>query len=324
MARSDYVSKIIDWIGSDRLKLVDAGSGWPSVVNWDRDGEHVPLALHISQAGDYHRQPHEWRFQNPAGGEAVDDSSGLPLLVGFDESGGTPVLILADGRPRVGRETRFSILFNKSIIPEARKQGISKYVSTVPETMYACRPKMLFTAIELLVSSEELSSKELRETVQASGFVDENSNEAAERTRKAAQILFRDHKFGRSVRNAYGNECAMCGIGLGLIAGAHIHPVSAANSPDIVENGVSLCGNHHAAYDNFDIWFEPDSFEIVFSPRFHEGAKSSPVIAAFINQTFGVLRLPKQATERPAAKWIAARKDFFAENYRWLQALKPH
>lgn len=231
MARSEYVSRILEWVGSDNLTLVDASTGWPSIVNWNRDGQNVRLALHISQAGNYHRQPHEWRFQNPAGGEPVDDTRGVPLLLGFDEGGGLPVLILADGRPRVARTTRFSILFNKNIIPEARKQGIAKYVSTAPETMYACRPKMLFTAIELLGNSDELSTKELRETVQASGFAEENSNEAAERTRKAAQILIRDHKFGRSVRNAYGDECAMCGIGLGLIAGAHIYPVSASDSP---------------------------------------------------------------------------------------------
>lgn len=319
MARSDYAAMILDWIGSKDFKLVDAGSGWPSIVEWHSEGNTIPLALHISQAGDYYRKPYEWRFQNPAGGKnPVDGSQGLPLLLGFDDAGGEPVLILADGRPRTGRKTRFSILFNKNIIAEARQQGIAKYISKTPETMYAFRPKLLPTVIELLLAGEDLSPKELREVSYASGFAHENTVAAAERTHRAAKVLVRDHRFGRNVRQAYGGECAMCGLGLGLTAGAHIYPVSAPDSPDVVSNGVSLCGNHHTAYDNFDIWFEPESFKIRFSPRYHKAAETSVAAAAFIQQTYSALAIPKHPRARPSAEWIAARREFYIESYDWL------
>ena len=104
MARSDYAAMILGWIGSADFKILDEGNGWPSIVEWKRDGHPIRLALHISQAGDYYRKPYEWRFQNPAGGnQPVDDAGGFmadgdPFLANDPELLGQTRLKVA--RPR--------------------------------------------------------------------------------------------------------------------------------------------------------------------------------------------------------------------------------
>ncbi len=318
MARSDYAEMILDWVGSDKLKLIDAATGWPSIIEWDSGDGTISIAMHVSQAGDYYRKPYEWRFQNPGGGASVDDTRGLPLLVGFDEADGDPILIVTDGSDRVDRTTRFSILFNKNILAEARERSVSRYVSTTGEIMYALRPKLLPSILEVLSAGEDLRERDLQQVASAAGFTDEQTDEAADRTRRATQVLVRDHKFSRNVRAAYSDTCAMCGIGVGLAVGAHIYPVSAPQCANVTQNGVSLCANHHIAYDNFDVWFDADTYAVRFSPTLLDAAKESGAVKAFIEGTFDVLNLPEEQSDRPARDWIEKRRAFYADRYDWL------
>lgn len=49
----------------------------------------------------------------------------------------------------------------------------------------------------------------------------------AARLRRAVSALIRDTRFSGSVLDAYMRRCAMCGLGLNLVQGAHIYPASA-------------------------------------------------------------------------------------------------
>lgn len=56
--------------------------------------------------------------------------------------------------------------------------------------------------------------------------------------------------FRKTVLTAYRNRCAVCELRVRpLLDGAHIIPDSDPGGDAIVQNGLSLCANHHRAYD---------------------------------------------------------------------------
>lgn len=66
----------------------------------------------------------------------------------------------------------------------------------------------------------------------------------------------RANDFSLRVLTAYGHRCAMCGVQLKLIEGAHILPVSEPTSTDVTANGVALCAMHHKAFDRGLVTFD--------------------------------------------------------------------
>lgn len=73
-------------------------------------------------------------------------------------------------------------------------------------------------------------------------------------TRRALRAL----DFSERVLNAYHNCCAMCGMQLCLLDGAHILPVAEPDSTDETSNGIALCALHHRAFDKGLITFDAD------------------------------------------------------------------
>lgn len=59
----------------------------------------------------------------------------------------------------------------------------------------------------------------------------------------------RDARFGPLVKKEYDFSCAVCGMQLGIVEGAHIIPASAADGEDEIWNGIALCPNHHKLFD---------------------------------------------------------------------------
>lgn len=60
----------------------------------------------------------------------------------------------------------------------------------------------------------------------------------------------RNPKFSKIVLSAYGSACAVCSKQLGIVQAAHIVPHSHDKCVDTVRNGIALCVEHHALYDN--------------------------------------------------------------------------
>lgn len=75
---------------------------------------------------------------------------------------------------------------------------------------------------------------------------------AVTQTRRALRAL----DFKKRVLSAYSHACAMCGMQLQLLDGAHILPVSEPGSTDETANGVALCALHHRAYDRGLVTFD--------------------------------------------------------------------
>lgn len=296
------------------------GTGWPSLISVRTDSGPRRVALHVSRVSPHSREPWEWRFQNPASRDPVSEpATTLPLLVGLDLVDGRPILIVVNGKSRVGRSARFSILFNKRISQEAASSGWSEQVSTSGERTYAMWPRLLPLLIEVLRAGVDVASRPIVDAAEAAGLLDENTEQAAARARRTVSTYVRDAKFSGIVRQAYQNRCAMCQVGLRLVAGAHILPVSAPGAPDKVWNGIALCHNHHAAFDAHRIWIASD-YALRMSPELIEDGAANSESARFIEQTRDALWIPPIVAKRPRRDMLERRYAYYEEEYQWAPA----
>jgi hypothetical protein len=74
-----------------------------------------------------------------------------------------------------------------------------------------------------------------------------------QRSMRIVRRILRDSRFSREVRARSGGRCAVCPEGLSyaavnILEAAHIRSVE-AQGPDDLTNGLPLCPNHHALFD---------------------------------------------------------------------------
>lgn len=299
------------------MTVRNISTGWPCRVLVETQVGSERVALHVSQVSPHSREEWEWRFQNPASSTPVSaPGASLPLLVGLDTVDGRPVLIVVDGRSRVCRSARFSILFNKRISREAAASGWSEQVSTTDERIFALWPRLLPLVVEIIRTGVEVDPSVITAAASAAGLLEDESDLASERARRTVSSYVRDAKFGSLVKKAYQHRCAMCHIGLALVAGAHIFPVSVLGAPDKVWNGIALCHNHHAAFDAHKIWIGADH-AILTSPSFEAGADQSSESARFLQQTRTNLWLPSAPSQRPRGEMLARCYQYYKGQYDW-------
>lgn len=303
MSRQDLAREIVGLVGPSAV-MQEEGGGWPSRVALQTGDGNRGVALHVSRVSSHSRKPWEWRFQNPENRTPVTAAGGAyPLLVGLDHVNGRPILVVVDGTSRVGRQARFSILFNKRICREAAGSGWSEHTSNTGERIFALWPRMLPMLLEVLEAGVDVPFRPIVEAAEASGLLEENTEQAGERARRSVSAYVRDAKFSKLVREAYNYRCAMCQISLGLVAGAHILPVSAAGAPDRVWNGISLCHNHHAAFDAHDIWIGPD-YIVRLSPTIIAAGDDTPESARFTSNNSAICACVSQTEPPSAFSWM--------------------
>jgi predicted restriction endonuclease len=185
-------------------------------------------------------------------------------------------------------------------------------------------PALLPAAIAADLAGVEPAEQLVRTIVEASGLLvtagaASADNPAAARARRAATSLVRDARFSGRVLDAYGRRCAMCGLGLSLVQGAHIYPASAPGSKDEPWNGLSLCANHHVAFDRNMIAVLPGSMRIVFRADVIEEATEDPAIQAFVDGTLEAL-LPAAPGASPRRDMFVRRYAHYGDSYAWLPA----
>lgn len=321
MSRLNLFREVCADIGSDVLTIKDAGAGWPGLITLTTSEGIIPVALHVSTVSSHSRQPYEKRFQNPANSSPVVSPNGaIPLLVGlFKEEDQPSILVAVNGASRLGRHTRFSILFNQRIIKEAQDRGWAFYVSGTGEKIYALNPRLLPVFVDSVLANTDIPSKDITSAISASGLLEDNTDESANRARRTASQLVRDNKFSECLRDAYGNVCAMCELGINLVVGAHIYPVSAPGSRDVIWNGIPLCQNHHYAFDHHDIWIDPDSRNILFHPSILNMRETNRPVNNFILMTRATLLEPSQRANRPRREMFVQRYEYFAGSYDWVE-----
>lgn len=125
--------------------------------------------------------------------------------------------------------------------------------------------------------------------------------------------IVRDGAFRKIVTSVYGYRCAFCGLQIlnnqeNIVDGAHIKPFSQFYD-DRINNGLSLCKNHHWAFDRF--WFTiDDNYIILVSDNLHEDSPNATPIKAFHGQK---IYLPNNSSYHPRIDAIAWHRQVFLD-----------
>lgn len=141
------------------------------------------------------------------------------------------------------------------------------------------------------------------------------SEEAALARRRYITASFRVRLHQRAFRvrvlEAYRSQCAFCRLRHAeLLDAAHIIPDSDLGGEPVVNNGLSLCKIHHAAYDRHFIGVTPDYQIVVRDDLLQEidGPMLRHGIQGIHSQR---LLLPKKEAERPDRDRLALRYEQF-------------
>lgn len=129
------------------------------------------------------------------------------------------------------------------------------------------------------------------------------------------EVIYRMHQrsFREKVLRAYQEHCAICKLKhRELLDAAHIIPDSQEGSAT-VDNGLSLCKIHHAAFDNNLLSITPD-YNVIIRPDLmleEDGPMLEYGIKAMNNQQ---IILPKSITQRPNKDWLSIRYEKFKQS----------
>ena len=317
MPRTDLINDFVVTVGHDLVRVVDLLDGWPSLLAVRVDEEEIPIRAYISTVSSMSRKREEIRFQNPGQNRPIQSDDGsLPLLLGIFQNQQAGLLIVAaDAARRIGLTTRFSVLFRVLLIQEAVRQGWAIDVTETGENIYAFLPFLFPLYVAQCLDSSSLRVDDVTKLIEASGSLHDPA--AQDRARIATSRLIRDERFRKQVVSAYGARCAMCGLDLDLVVAAHILPVAATGSMDIVPNGIALCENHHRLFDSHRVSIVPSSFHVHLHPSLVTQAGEDEISRQFVEALNPVLRTPADANLRPDPAMFYQRYDYFGNAYSW-------
>jgi putative restriction endonuclease len=145
----------------------------------------------------------------------------------------------------------------------------------------------------------------------APGFDEEQSPfvyEERERVTILGSRIVRNRIFRKVILRAYDERCAITGLklinggGRAEVEAAHIRPVE-ANGPDVVNNGVALCGTAHWMFDRGLISLA-DDLEILVSRHVNDPEG----VRAMINRS-GQMLMPIRPADRPHPHFLQWHRD---------------
>ncbi len=123
--------------------------------------------------------------------------------------------------------------------------------------------------------------------------------------------IVRDAAFRKIVVTTYNQRCAFCGLqildslGQNIVDGAHIKPFSLFYD-DRIDNGLSLCKNHHWAFDRG--WFSVnDDYSIVVADQLREESPHARPMREFNGDR---IHLPAQAQYYPRIEAIRWHREY--------------
>lgn len=130
---------------------------------------------------------------------------------------------------------------------------------------------------------------------------------SAERQRIVTEVsrLSRAADFRHRVLFAYGNRCAVTRVQLRLVDAAHILPVGAPGSSDLVSNGIALSPTYHRAFDAGLIYLDEQHRMQLHDGRMHALARLDLVggVEAF-RAPLGQIFLPPDPQQRPNLDFV--------------------
>lgn len=330
MPSLSIVDRVEQLVGTDILEITDRSTRWPALGTLLVDGSPQPVALYLSVValgGRKDRYAVERRFQNPANRKPIIDHGPdrRSLLLGLwteDQFVDVPrpLLVAADPVRRQGKQTRWPVFVLLNALRDALRRGWSESQNASQETIHCFSPPLL-PAFASSASAEAFPPPAAVEAaIDGSGLLEapeEDEGPAAARARRAISTLVRDAGFSRRVLAAYDRRCAMCGLGSGLIEGAHIYPASAPGSADEPWNGLALCANHHRAFDRHIVAVRPDTRGVLVRETQFE-VVDVPAAEAFVRTTFDRLARPSVTSAVPRPEMFTRRYQHFPGLYDWI------
>ncbi len=314
------VKSLCSLVGPSICQVIDPRNGWPSLIEVQLlSGGRERFSAHVGQIHSHSRRDYEYRFQNPAQDTPVTALPGTkPLLIGVWNSDEPTVIVAAEPEIRLGDMTRFSVLFPQRLFREAQLYGWAEpYRNNKGNLHWSFLPPLLPAFIELYQTRAPVDPMTIQIAAVSSGLVDDPSGGSGVRARQTLTRLVRDAQFGQKVVAAYDGKCAMCGLNLDLVSGAHILPVSAVGSVDEISNGLALCENHHRAFDSHRLWVEPTSRSLKIHPSILSHARSNKHSRVFVETTFETLSDPLQEIDMPNPDRFRERYQYFNDAYDW-------
>lgn len=305
LKRNKLFDYVMDLVGRDFIIGEMSGNGWPGkAIFCDPKGNKYPISIFMGPIGSSGntRSEKERRFQNPGSNRPIENADGrFPLLIGvwITEEGGCVLVSMHVTKERTKNKTRQSYFMPLSLLERAARYGYAEHLSVSGEKISAFLPEIfpVYVSAKLigLPVSNELFSESRYDDV------------ASSRLRAMSFRLVRDSFFRKRVLEAYGNECAMCGVGGALLEAAHVYPVSAADSDDSIGNGIALCRNHHVAFDRFFVTINPIDLSLSFNDEF----LSLEANRSFVQMTYRFLKEPIQLEHRLNMNMLEKRRSFF-------------
>jgi putative restriction endonuclease len=126
-----------------------------------------------------------------------------------------------------------------------------------------------------------------------------------------ARVRLHQRSFRERVIEAYRSQCALCRLRhRELLDAAHIVPdVEQAGTP-LVNNGISLCKLHHAAFDRFMIGITPDYEIQIREDILHED--DGPMLVHGLQELHGGrIYVPSRRSDRPSRESLEWRFERF-------------
>jgi putative restriction endonuclease len=121
------------------------------------------------------------------------------------------------------------------------------------------------------------------------------------------KIIVRNAFFRKSVVSLYENRCAFCGLKVtkgtnqNIVDGAHIKPFAQFHDSRII-NGISLCKNHHLAFDRG--WFAVDEqYNIIVSTGLQEVSPHAKPMRDFHGEQILLPKIEQYFPEHEALQW---------------------
>lgn len=141
------------------------------------------------------------------------------------------------------------------------------------------------------------------EKAEESGFQLGEPQGEGRRQYVTAVVLQRLHQraFRERVLYAYRQQCALCLLRHAeLLDAAHIIPDGEPGGEPVLQNGISLCKLHHAAFDGFFLGIRPDDYVIEVRNDILE-ERDGPMLAHGLQGLHGIkLLLPHSSMARPS------------------------
>ena len=172
--------------------------------------------------------------------------------------------------------------------------------------------------IDILISTWFSSSKKqiediliINESLEDSTWNELDTIESGDTDRQPKvylkKSLFRDAVFRKSVVQVYDYRCVFCrlkvtsSLSQSMVDGAHIKPFSEFydNRPD---NGLSLCKNHHWAFDRG--WFAiDDRYQIIVASDLQEDSPHPKLMKEFHGELILLPSLEQYYPRKDALQW---------------------